>query len=298
MDTTDVKKSRSEISRKSHSIGKYDLVIENEFIKCRVYWTRVVGSETESLFTQYTKHTFYEIQYALDGNIVMRIDKNRHVRVEQSNFIVIPPDTFHQIADGDSVGARFIMAFSLEVKNPSLKHLPSDLSTLEPHRETMQMRSLLEIIISKKIHRAELERRLISTYLECLMLEFIEAVSRSAARDEVESEAMNLNEARVLKVQKFIADYNGIGIRPSDIAQKFNVSERHLNRIFVEVTGKTVREAINRQKLSKIEELITTTTLSFREISELCEFSNESAMNKFFKRYNNCGLGDFRNLRQ
>ena len=59
------------MERRSQSIGKYDIIVENDFMKCRIYWARIVGSETESLFTQYTKHTFYEIQYALEGRIVM-----------------------------------------------------------------------------------------------------------------------------------------------------------------------------------------------------------------------------------
>ena len=109
------------IERKSHSIGKYNIIVENDFMKCHIYWARIVGSETESLFTQYTKHTFYEIQYALEGRIVMQIEKNKNIIVEQSDFIIVPPDTFHQIVDGDTVGARFIMAFSIEVKKTDMR---------------------------------------------------------------------------------------------------------------------------------------------------------------------------------
>lgn len=290
-------KTDPSVKRKSHSIGKYDIIVENDFLKCRIYWARIVGSETESLFTQYTKHTFFEIQYALEGRIVMQIDKNKQITVDQSDFIIIPPDTFHQIVDGDTVGARFIMAFSLEVKTNHLKNLPTEMSKLIPYHETGHMRDILDIAISKKYHDAAVRRRLITSYLECLMLEFVEAVYPYRIEEHAEMEALSENEARVAQIRRYIADHNGIGIRTSDIAQKFNISERHLNRIFVGVTGKTVKESINRQKLAKIEELVAATALSFKEITELCGFADEYGLNQFFKRYNHCGLTEYRALR-
>jgi len=295
--STDDRENAPSIERRSHSIGKYDIIVENDFMKCRIYWARIVGSETESLFTQYTKHTFYEIQYALEGRIVMQIEKNRQICVEQSDFIIIPPDTFHQIIDGDTVGARFIMAFSLEIKSAHLKSLPADLSRLVPYRETKHMRSILNVAVSKTYHDSPIRRSLITSYLECLMLEFLEATHPYRAQEMTRLENLGENEARVMLIQKFIADHSGIGIRPADISQKFNISERHLNRIFVSVTGKTLKEAINREKLQKIEELVATTALSFKEISELCAFADEYGMNQFFKRYNRCGLTEYRALR-
>jgi len=289
--------NRPFMERKSRSIGTYDIIVENDFMKCRIYWARVIGSETESLFTQYTKHTFYEIQYALEGRIIMQIEKNRQICIEQADFIIIPPDTFHQIVDGDTVGSRFIIAFSMEIKSPQLKELPIEMSRLVPYHETKYMRDILHIAINKKNHDTAIRKRLVTGYLECLMLEFMEAVYPYGIQELAKMEALSENEARVAQIQRFIADYNGIGIRPVDISQKFSISERHLNRIFISVTGKTLKEAINRQKLAKIEELIATTSLSFKEISELCDFADEYGMNLFFKRYNNCGLTEYRSLR-
>lgn len=266
-------------------------------MKCRVYWARIIGSETESLFTQYTKHTFYEIQYALEGRIVMQIDKNQRISIEQSDFIIIPPDTFHQIVDGDTVGSRFIMAFSLELKSSQHKSIPKEIAKLIPYHETAHMREILNIATNKHYHDTEVRKRLITSLLECLMLEFFEAIFPYRTEQIDKSEFLTENQLRVASIQRFIADHNGIGIRPSDVSQKFNISERHLNRIFVSETGKTLKEAINRQKLARIEELVATTSLSFKEISELCFFADEYGMNQFFKRYNRCGLSEYRALR-
>ena len=171
------------------------------------------------------------------------------------------------------------------------------MSKLTPYHETKHMRDILNIAIKKNYHDTAIRRRLITSYLECLMLEFVEATYPYRIREMAEIEALSENETRVTQIKKFIADHKGIGIRPLDVSQKFNISQRHLNRIFVAETGKTLKEEINRQKLAKIEELVATTTLSFKEISELCDFADEYGMNQFFKRYNHCGLTEYRALR-
>ena len=69
------------------------------------------------------------------------------------------------------------MAFSLEVKSSQLKGLPQEMSKLVPHHETKYMRDFLSIAISKNYHDTPVRRRFITSYLESLMLEFIEAAS-------------------------------------------------------------------------------------------------------------------------
>ena len=288
----------SGISRRSYNVGKYDMQIENDIFHCRIFWSRVVGSETESLLTQYTKHTFYEIQYALEGRIIMQIGEKDKICIEESEFIVIPPDTYHQIVDGDNEGARFIMAFSLTIKDPGVQQLYTHLSDPVAHQETPYMRSLVEIMVKRNYHDEAVRRRLVASYLECFVLEFISAIYPSRIYGAEGQRKLNENEHRVRQIDRYVAEHHGIGVNPDNIAQHFGISLRHLNRIFVAATGGTLKENINRHKLQKIEELVTSTVLSFREISALCGFSDEYAMNKFFKRYTRFSLSEYRSLRE
>ena len=93
-----------------------------------------------------TKHSFYEIQYALKGKIGMLLGDDRTVNVAESEFIIVPPDTYHQIIDSDSVGARFIMAFSMKPKLKAAEKLVGLLSEPAPIPETPHMRELLSRI--------------------------------------------------------------------------------------------------------------------------------------------------------
>lgn len=280
----------------SSGTNKYDIEIENEFMACRIYWARVVSSEHEALFTQYTKHTFFEVEYALNGRIGMLLDHDKHVYVEESDFIVIPPDTYHQIVDGDQVGSRFIMAFSLHLKDEKLSGAFKRLQAPTPYHESPGLRALLTHILNKKYRTDTIRRRLLTSLLESFLMEMLEIVLYTKDPHTDAEKAAEEKKEIFAKLYALIREHNGIGLQVSDLAHRFCISERHLNRIVYAETGKSVKELINHEKLKKIEELTVSSALSLGEISELCGFSDEYAMNKFFKRYNLITLSDFRKI--
>ena len=278
----------------SQSINKFDIELETPLFDCRIFWARVVSSENESLFTQYTKHSFYEIQYALRGRIGMIIGDHTPLVFDESDFVIIPPDTYHQIVDSDGAGARFIMAFSLRVKDESLSELPEALTLPRPYTESPHMRSLLSVILQKNYHDDPLRKESITALVECFFLEVMEQIC--PRRPRVISSPLPESERKVREIEAFLHDYNGIGLHVTDVSRRFGIGERHLSRLFQGVRGYSLRDAINREKLKKIEELVISTDLSLCEISELCGFSDEYAMNKFFRRLNKINLSEFRRL--
>lgn len=277
-------------------INLYDIAISNEFMDGRVFWARTVSSENESLFTQYTKHTFYEIQYALEGHIGMTINRSESLYVAESDFVVIPPDTYHQVVDADSRGARFIMAFSVSFKDEKMNGILHSLNTIFPYKETKIMRSILSAINEKSKKSGRVSKRIVSSLLESFLLEVFDTLRDTDTYKKLSEDEIYDTTRRVEAMFGFIKNSNGIGISVSDIAERFSMSERHVGRLFQNVLGKNPRDVINHEKLKKIEEYVISTELSFSEISELCGFSDEYAMNKFFKRYNLTNLSDFKRI--
>jgi len=278
----------------SSSINIFDIEIDNGIMRSRVFWARVISSESESLFTQNTKHTFYEIQYALEGRIGMLIGNGDRITLDESDFIVIPPDTYHRIDHGDTEGERFIMAFTFEPLNDTLDKASARLRSLLPHRETARMRELLSLMIQKDYSDTPLHKRQLRALIECFIYEVLEAADSALPPVEEKSNERKAASGTVNEIITFIHSRGGIGISVGELARLFNISPRHLNRLFVSVTGDSPKEAINHEKLKRIEALVSTTSLSLSEISELCGFSDEYAMNKFFRRYNLTNLSDFR----
>ena len=277
----------------SSNINIFDIEIDNGLMRSRVFWARIISSENQSLFTQNTKHTFYEIQYALEGRIGMTVGQGERIIFDESDFIVIPPDTFHQIVDGDTEGERFIMAFTFEPLSDTLQGAVERLRALLPHRETERMRELLSLMVGKDYSDTPLHKRQLCALIECFLTEIIEATEDASPHSKSDSERKKAS-STVNEIIEFIHSRGGIGIGVGDLARIFNISQRHLNRLFVSATGESPKETINHEKMKRIEALVSTTSLSLSEISELCGFSDEYAMNKFFRRYTRLNLSDFR----
>lgn len=268
----------------SNNINKFNLAFSNSLMECRVFWARVVSSENESLFTQYTKHTFYEIEYAIEGKIDLIIDGEKQLTVNENDFVIIPPDTYHQIVDNDSEGARFIMAFEVQFKDERLSSTSKLLSELAPRHATGDMRELLDMLLEKKYRDTPVRKRVITSLLESFFLEIVEVIMAEPDLPHASEDAEN--EAKLEEILSYIRRHGGVGISVSDIAKKVSMSERHLSRTVTSLTGKSPKELINYEKLKRIEEYMVSTSLSLGEIAELCGFSDSYAMNKFFKRYN------------
>ncbi len=275
------------------SLDKYHITIDNDTMRTTVFWARVVSSENESLLTNYTKHTFFEIQYALEGRIVITVGEDRCFTLDESDFIIIPPDTYHQIVDGDDTGARFIMAFSLEVGEASpLRHLTT--AAISPHRESPALRAILSLMLEKGHSDSLLCTEALTCLIESFLLELCDILSPTDNAALNHTQARSEGGKRVAAIRAFVRDYHGVGITVTEVARRFGIGERHLNRIFRAEAGTTLRDVINHEKLCYIETLIASATLSLGEISALCGFSDEYAMNKFFKRYNRICLSDYR----
>ncbi len=271
---------------------KFDIEIRNEWLECRVFWARIVASDREGLLTQYTKHTFYEVQYALEGRIDMLLDNHKRIDLAESDFIVIPPDTYHQIIDSDQEGARFIMAFSVKRRDERMRAVLDRLSAPIPCRATVHMRTLLELLMAHPYTDDPVRRRFIITLLEVFLLEMFETLCPGSPQTLADAD----DDARIEAILACVRDCHGVGIRVCDIARRFNLSERHLCRIVCAATGQNLRELIQHEKLQHIEALIASTDLSLCEIAGLCGFSDVYAMNRFFRRYNLTNLSTFRRL--
>ena len=275
-------------------ISKYDVEISSPIMDCRVFWARTVSSENQSLLTQYTKHTFYEIQYALEGHIGMNVGDDRLIYIAESDFMVIPPDTYHQVVDAESSGARFIMAFSVEPKSDTVSAKLKQLCSLEPKKQTPLMPALLALIAENEERYGALKERTAVNLLDAFLLEILGTCSSSKMIPDTLEERDSLNQVR--QAIELIKKRNGIDVKVSQLAKEMNMSERHLRRLFEAELKISPKEAIDYERLKKIEEYMTHTGLSLQEISELCGFCDEYAMNKFFKKHTKITPSDFLKL--
>ena len=283
----------SSVNYNSCNINQFDMQISNSFMDCRIFWVRVVSSESESLATKYTRHSFFELQYALQEPIALELEDRGRIDVRESEFVVVPPNTGHQITESGAGGARFIIAFSPEFRDAQLRSAAGVLERIRVLPETEHMRGLLSVMLRKGNQDTPIRRESITALVECFLLEVMETVFADA-KDAPQS--LTGTQREVQRMLAFIRDCNGIGISVADVANRFMLSPRQVTRMFTAVTGAGPSTANALEKLKRVEELIVSTQLTFLEIAEVCGFSDGYALNKFFKRHNHVNLSEFREL--
>lgn len=259
-----------------------------------LYWAKTVSGENEGLLTSYTKHTFYELQFPIDGKLVMNAGNKNDFVVSVNDFIVIPPDTYHQIIDADSNGKRFIMAFSF-AKNTNVVNKFNDITNkLIVTKKSNELKKLLDTAILFSSKNSVISNEIYLNIISAVLLELIRNVLGefiTNASNDVYYDNFITNE-----IYNYIKDKRGIDVTLKSLAKTFGYSERHLNRLFNANVGKTVYDVIAREKLSRIEELVTVTDLSLNEIATLTGFCDGYSMNKFFKRYAKTNLSKYRKI--
>lgn len=84
------------------------------------------------------------------------------------------------------------------------------------------------------------------------------------------------------------------GLTVNELLESSTISQKTLNKRFVEAIGRTPGEEIRRVRCKTAKHWLTTTDLSITRIANICGFSEASKFNIFFKREAGCTPTQFR----
>ena len=184
-----------------------------------LYWAKTVSGENEGLLTSYTKHTFYELQFPIDGKLVMNAGNKNNIIVSVNDFIVIPPDTYHQIIDADNNGKRFIMAFSF-AKNTNVVNKFNDITNkLIVTKKSNELKKLLDTAILFSSKNSVISNEIFLNIISAVLLELIRNVLGefiTNASNDVYYDNFITNE-----IYNYIKDKRGIDVTLKSLAKTF-----------------------------------------------------------------------------
>ena len=102
------------------------------------------------------------------------------------------------------------------------------------------------------------------------------------------------DDPRIQLVKQYVKDNIAENINTEELASYCRISEKHLERIFLQSEGKTLMTFVREQKCREIEKLLADSSLSIKQISEMMNFSNEYYFNAFFKKHSGMPPGAYR----
>lgn len=181
---------------------------------------------------------------------------------------------FFSLMEEDCILPRFFrIAFYKPVEMPYL---------LFRTGKDLQIRSLILDALNEYESEEKYKRPLLNAMLSELMIRMFQGYEESIRVPTLQDSSRH--HADIVKILRYMqTNYSSVSM--GELSAQFNYSERQLQRIIVEATGMSFRDAIQRQKLTKAAELLRTTDLTVQAVAEETGFQAVNNFRKLFSRH-------------
>lgn len=282
-------------------LNKHLFQFSNEFVSVRTYWVIYEDSQVDSILTRYNRHTFFELQFVLEGSIEQFVEDKTGQRytfeINRNEFVIVVPGRYHQITKTDENLKKFKLAFDCEAKTPYVKELLERLDIPCKFSASEQARVYVDLMLKTVFSAAPWTSRMMTNQLECLVMELLGAVYQEYQKSAPDPKLkVNKSQQLLREVQDYIASHIEGGLKVEDISKGIGISSRHINRLCTKHLGKSLKDLIAEEKLRYIKALIETTSLSFCEMADFLGFSSEYSLNRFFKAYEGYTLSQYKKM--
>jgi AraC-like DNA-binding protein len=234
-------------------------------------------------------HAGVEIHIIESGYQIYEIN-GKCICVTEGHFLLIPPLTRHVVVEEAPSTAKHAITFNIK-ENSTFASVMSGLCSFFVGQTPVAVTDGIlyitdEYATQKPFYRSAIECRL----WECILHLYRLAGIRDTLNGTVNSE----EDHRLTIAKQYIEDNICQPISVSELASYCYISEKQLERIFESECGLTVMKYVRKMKCSKIEKMLSDTTLSLRQISDKMNFNNEYHFNSFFKKYAGMSPGTYR----
>jgi AraC-like DNA-binding protein/mannose-6-phosphate isomerase-like protein (cupin superfamily) len=255
------------------------------------------------------QHNFFELVYIISGNGTQVINQNKFKYHQGHMFLITPEDT-HSFDIETTTRFFFIRFNNVYIKsNSSLasasqrgellqrlefilqnaNHQPGCI--LKNQTDKSIIKPLVEAIIREYVNRDLYNQELINQYVHTMII----LVARNIAK-YLPDQISECTDEKALDILQYIQQniYYPDKIRAGNISQHFGISESYLGRYFKKQTNETMQEYIINWRLKLIETRLLHSDMRINEIATELSFTDESHLNRFFKKSKGMTLGEFR----
>lgn len=249
---------------------------------------------------------FFQMAYVISGKGALGIN-GRRVPYQRGNLMLLTPDDRYKFeieAETEFLLIRFYTSHIKEYRWRSIDHMECLLYNAS-HLSGCILRNvadypLVESLVSSILHSIQHG----GIYNEDLMRHFVDALIVIAARNiaSIKPIAVGANtDKRILDIIDYIQThiFSPSRLRAPVIARQFGLSSTYLGAYFKEQCGETIQHFISKYKIRLIEHRLQFSDQRINEIAQELGFSDESHLNKFFKKHKEgMSLTNYRKTRQ
>ncbi len=248
-------------------------------------------------------HTFFELVYILSGTGIQWINNNKFPYHEGHLFMITPGDihSFDIRTTTQFVYIKFndIYIHSAVFGTENIRRLEFILQhanhrpgcILRNQTDKLLVKPMIEAILreypNKNIYSSEIITQLINT--------IVIVVARNIALFLPQQINEN-SEEKSLNILQYIQENicSPEKIKAKAISHRFGISSNYLGKYFKKQTNETMQQYILNYKLNMVESKLLHSDMRIGEIAEEFGFTDESHLNRLFKKYRGCNPTEFR----
>lgn len=250
----------------------------------------------DSEFNMPTKHFHneYEIYYLLEGARYYFIE-NKTYLVKKGSLVLVDQQLIHKTSSASNLPHDRILIelsdkpfskFFDQLCNISIRRFFSDnCGVLELDEDGQKY---VESILHSIMDELTLKNPHYSTFVMMKLTELLIYIIRYNTENSTFAKAITADTAKHRKVHEivqYITKNYAKAITLNDLSKQFYISKCYLSRIFKEVTGFTVNEYINVNRIKRAQYLLTHSAYNISEIAENVGYDSLTYFERVFKKY-------------
>lgn len=248
-------------------------------------------------------HTFFELVYILSGTGIQWINNNKFPYHGGHLFMITPRDIhsfdIHTTTQFVYIKFNDIYIHSAVFGTENIRRLEFILQhanhrpgcILRNQTDKLLVKPMIEAILreypNKNIYSSEIITQLINT--------IVIVVARNIALFLPQQINEN-SEEKSLDILQYIQENicSPEKIKAKAISHRFGISSNYLGKYFKKQTNETMQQYILNYKLNMVESKLLHSDMRIGEIAEELGFTDESHLNRLFKKYRGCNPTEFR----
>jgi AraC-like DNA-binding protein len=250
------------------------------------------------------RNNFFNLVYIIEGTGIQYINNNSFNYKKGNLFLITPEDSY--AFKIDTVTQFFFLKFNdiyirpkadkdndwvqrMEFILQNASHRPGCI--LKNKVDKPLIASLINNIIKEDTHQQLYHNKIIQQIVNTIII----IVARNIALKLPKNVKENTGEA-VLDILHYIQQniLDPDKLRAERLSKHFRISLTYLGRYFKKQTGETLQQYISNYKLRLIETRLLHTDMRINEIASELSFTDESHLNRTFKKYKGMSPSEFR----
>jgi AraC family L-rhamnose operon transcriptional activator RhaR len=239
-------------------------------------------------------HSFYEICYAFEGRGVFRID-DMDRPIEAGDVFIAKPHEPHEIVSNrkDPLGIYFWAHTLIPTSHPERGASDQAIDSLLDQfissrrwtcRVGASMLSVLRLLCDEMAQKSPGYTQAISALTAKLLLDASRAVVDGVSCEQPEQRMRTGAESITQTVVRYLHDNLSRPIQIRDVAAQVHLSERHVSRLFQQVTGSSLLDYLTKLRIEAASQLLLDRTRQIKDVSRQVGYPDVHYFTTLFRR--------------